>query len=102
MIGIKIPRYDARMKALILTLLLASTAFPATYRGESLDGKKLAATVRVNGVIEPVLVRFEGTGCELWLKGEILPMKLQSEIIDDLNAVSVYDGKREFVLKVDL
>ena len=61
-----------------------------------------AATLRLNGIIEPVTVRFDGKGCELWLKGEILPMRLHSEEIGDPAAVTVYDGKREFVLKVDL
>lgn len=90
------------MKTLILSLILASAAFGATYKGESLDGKKLAASVRINGVVEPVTVRFEGKSVELWLKGEILTMKLTDEVLDDLNAVIVFDGKREFTIKVDL
>lgn len=90
------------MKAIILSLLFATAAFGATYRGQSIDGKKFPASTRINGIIEPVTVRFDGKGCELWLKGEILPMRLHSEEIDDPAAVAVYDGRREFLLKVDL
>jgi len=90
------------MKALILTLLLASAAFGATYKGKNIDGVKYSASTRINGIIEPVTVRFDGRSCEIWLKGEILPMRLQSEEIENPAAVSVYDGKRDLVLKVDL
>ncbi len=90
------------MKAFIISVLLASVSFGATYKGQSIDGRKFTATTRIDGVIEPVTVRFDGKGVEVWLKGEILPMKLSDEVIDDSNSVTVYDGKREFVLKVDL
>ena len=90
------------MKTLSLILLLASLSFGATYKGKSIDGKKYAASTRINGIIVPVTVRFEGRGVELWLDGKIVPMKLADEVIEDLNAAEVFDGKRDLILKVDL
>ena len=68
----------------------------------TIDGKKYAGTTRINGIIVPVTVRFEGRGVELWLDGKIVPMKLSDEVIEDINAVEVFDGKRDLILKVDL
>ncbi len=90
------------MKAIILTLILSTIAFGATHKGRNIDGVKFSASTRINGRVESVFVRFDGRSCELWLKGKILPMKLESEEIDDPAAVIVYDAKREFLLKVDL
>ena len=86
------------MKTLILLLILASAAFCATYKGESLDGEKLAASVRINGVVEPVTVRFEEKAVEVWLDGKIVPMKLADEEISDLSAIEVFDGTKDWII----
>lgn len=95
------------MKPLLLLLTLAvanatqvSSAFAATYRGTNIDGKKYAASTRINGVIVPISVQFGGKYVSVWIDGEIIEMKLEVEDIKDPSAVGAHDGKKEWLLNV--
>ena len=89
------------MKTLALLLLLVSSGFAATYKGQNIDGKKYSASVKSGGVIHSISVSFEGKTAYLYFpKKEIVEVKLHSEVIDDLTAIEAFDGKSDWIINV--
>ena len=89
------------MKTFALFLILASSGFAATYKGQNIDGKKYSASVKAGGVIHSISVSFEGKTAYLYFpKKEIVEVKLHSEVIDDLTAIEAFDGNRDWIINV--
>ncbi len=87
------------------TLLLAGAAFAASYRGESLDGKRYQASI-LNadfGRYDNVEVRFQGDHAYVYMQGRSrLVLILDEEEISDPHRIPADDPRHGVTWEINL
>lgn len=89
------------VKSLLLLCLLAVASFGATYKGKNIDGKKYAASIRSDKEIFSGSVMFEGQFAYLSFNGQLIPVKLESETIEDLRRIPANDKTHRWEITVE-
>ena len=89
------------VKSLLLLCLLVLASNGAIYKGKNIDGKKFSASIRSEKEIFAGSVMFDGQFAHLSFNGQLITVKLESEIIENLTRIPGYDKTHRWEITIE-